>query len=182
MVVLTVLANWIRHILNSCDFIAQVSLICLYGCLLNSIGWVQWPRMRQREAVFESGREVQGMHGRHGRQGTRYGSFSKHMHEHAYMYRVNVPNLAQVPNWRSLVKTSLELQSCPLFQISWRPKNLLGLLPWVKSMNLKEGTRLQLQRRFYQTCAKLGTFTLHNRHSTQEQDNGSFIKYYVGNV
>jgi hypothetical protein len=32
--------------------------------------------------------------------------------------RVNVPNLAQVPNWRSLVKTSLELQSCPLFQIN----------------------------------------------------------------
>jgi hypothetical protein len=32
--------------------------------------------------------------------------------------RVNVPNLAQVLNWRSLVKTSLELQSCPLFQIN----------------------------------------------------------------
>jgi hypothetical protein len=31
--------------------------------------------------------------------------------------RINVHNLAQVANWRSLVKTSLELQLCPLFQI-----------------------------------------------------------------
>jgi hypothetical protein len=31
-------------------------------------------------------------------------------------------------------------------------QNLLGLLPLVKSVNLKEGTRLQLQRRFYQTA------------------------------
>jgi hypothetical protein len=39
-----------------------------------------------------------------------------------------------------------------LFQINRRPKNPLGLLPLVKSVNLKEGTRLQLQRRFYQTA------------------------------
>jgi hypothetical protein len=71
----------------------------------------------------------------------------------AGVIRVNVPNLAQVPNWRSLVKTSLELQSCPLFQINRRPKNPLGLLPLVKSINLKEGTRLQLQRCFYQTAS-----------------------------
>jgi hypothetical protein len=32
--------------------------------------------------------------------------------------RLNVPNLAQVVNWRSLIKMSLELQSCPLFQIN----------------------------------------------------------------
>jgi hypothetical protein len=32
--------------------------------------------------------------------------------------RVIVPNLAQVPNCRTLVKTSLELQSCSLFQIN----------------------------------------------------------------
>jgi hypothetical protein len=32
--------------------------------------------------------------------------------------RVNVHNLAQAVNWRSLVKTSLELQSRPLFQIN----------------------------------------------------------------
>jgi hypothetical protein len=37
---------------------------------------------------------------------------------------VNVPNLAQVPNWCSLVKTSLELQSCSLFQIN-RPTCIL---------------------------------------------------------
>jgi hypothetical protein len=76
-------------------------------------------------------------------------------------YRVNVPNLAKFPNWRSLVKTSLELQLCPLFQIN-RPKNPLGLLPLIKSFNFKEGTRWQLPRHFYQigTCAKLGTFTL----------------------
>jgi hypothetical protein len=36
--------------------------------------------------------------------------------------RVNVHNLVQAANWRSLVKTSLELQSCPLFQINRRPK------------------------------------------------------------
>jgi hypothetical protein len=35
---------------------------------------------------------------------------------------VNVHNLVQVADWRSLVKTSLELQSCPLFQINRRPK------------------------------------------------------------
>jgi hypothetical protein len=34
-----------------------------------------------------------------------------------------VHNLAQAANWRYLVKTSLELQSCPLFQINRRPKS-----------------------------------------------------------
>jgi hypothetical protein len=57
--------------------------------------------------------------------------------------RVNAHNLAQAANWRSLVKTSLELQSCPLFQINI-DQNPLGLLPLAKSINLKEGTRLQL--------------------------------------
>jgi hypothetical protein len=66
--------------------------------------------------------------------------------------RVNVHNLAQVANWRSLVKTFLELQTCPLFQINILDQNPLGLLPLVKSINLKEGTQLQLQRRFYQTA------------------------------
>jgi hypothetical protein len=31
--------------------------------------------------------------------------------------RVNVHNLAQAANWRSLVKTSLELQSCHLISV-----------------------------------------------------------------
>jgi hypothetical protein len=66
--------------------------------------------------------------------------------------RVNVHNLAQAANMRRLVKTSLELQSCPLFQINRLRQNPLGLWPLVKSINLKEGTRLQLQRRFYQTA------------------------------
>jgi hypothetical protein len=64
---------------------------------------------------------------------------------------VNVHSLAQAANWRSLVKTSLELQSCSLFQIKRLDQNL-GLLPLAKSIYLKEGTRLQLQRRFYQTA------------------------------
>jgi hypothetical protein len=58
--------------------------------------------------------------------------------------RVNVHNLAQVANWRSLVKTSLEMQSSPLFQINRLDQNPLGLLPLVKSINLKVGTQLQL--------------------------------------
>jgi hypothetical protein len=37
--------------------------------------------------------------------------------------RVNVHNLAQAANWRSLVKMSLELQSCSLFQINRRQKS-----------------------------------------------------------
>jgi hypothetical protein len=70
---------------------------------------------------------------------------------HVVCTRVDVHNLAQVANWPSLVKTSLELQSCPLYQINRLEQNPIGLLPLVKSINLKEGTRLQLQRRFYQT-------------------------------
>jgi hypothetical protein len=35
-----------------------------------------------------------------------------------FCLRVNVHNLTQVANWRGLIKTSLELQSCPLFQIN----------------------------------------------------------------
>jgi hypothetical protein len=66
--------------------------------------------------------------------------------------RVNVHNLAKAANWRSLVKTSLELQLCPLFQINRLDQNHLGLVPLVKSINLKERTQLQLQRRFYQTA------------------------------
>jgi hypothetical protein len=57
--------------------------------------------------------------------------------------RVNVHNLAQDANWRSLVK---RLWSC-----SFKLIDDQNLLPLVKSINLKEGTRLQLQRRFYQT-------------------------------
>jgi hypothetical protein len=63
------------------------------------------------------------------------------------LVRVNVHTI-----WRSLVKTSLKLQSCPLFHINRQPKNPIGLLPLVKSFNLKEETRLQLQRRFYMTA------------------------------
>jgi hypothetical protein len=63
-----------------------------------------------------------------------------------------VHNLEQAANWRSLVKTSLEQQSCPLSQINRLDQNPLGLLPLAKSINLKEGTRLQLQRCFYQTA------------------------------
>jgi hypothetical protein len=69
--------------------------------------------------------------------------------------------LAQIPNWRSLVKTSLTLQSCPLFQINRRPK-VTDLGDFTKGnrhrgffgrlLILKEGIRLQLQRRFYQTA------------------------------
>jgi hypothetical protein len=65
---------------------------------------------------------------------------------------LNVHNLAQAANWRSLVKK--RLWSCnrvPSFKLI-EDQNPLGLLPLVKSNNLKEGTRLQLQRHFYQTA------------------------------
>jgi hypothetical protein len=65
--------------------------------------------------------------------------------------RVNVHNLTQDADWRSLVKTSLGLQSCPLFQINRRPKSPRSVT-FGQVYNLKEGTRLQLQRRFYQTA------------------------------
>jgi hypothetical protein len=63
-----------------------------------------------------------------------------------------VHSLAQAANWCCLVKTSLELQSRPLFQINRLDQNPLGRLPLVKSINLKEETRLQLQRSCYQTA------------------------------
>jgi hypothetical protein len=71
----------------------------------------------------------------------------------AILSRVDVLNLAQTANGRGLTKSSLELQLCPLFQINRLDQNPLGLLPLVKSINFKEGTRLQLQRRFYQTAS-----------------------------
>jgi hypothetical protein len=75
------------------------------------------------------------------------------------LVRVNVPNVAQVPNWRSLVKTSLELQSCPLFQINTLDQNPLGLLPLVKCNNLKGGHDCSSKDVFtklrqFETCAK----------------------------
>jgi hypothetical protein len=52
--------------------------------------------------------------------------------------RVNVHNLAQAAN--------------PLFQINRLDQNPRGLLPLVKPIDFKEGTQLQLQRRFFQTA------------------------------
>jgi hypothetical protein len=61
--------------------------------------------------------------------------------------RVNVHNLAQAANWRSVVKTSLELQTCPLFlKLLYLTKGNRPRGVWSR------GARLQLQRRFYQTA------------------------------
>jgi hypothetical protein len=111
----------------------------------------------------------------------KYSFFSlKFLSENSWYFRVNVPNLTQVPNWHSLIKTSLELQLCPLFQINRQTKNPLGLWPSVKSITLKEETRLQLQGRFYQTapictCAKLGTFTLFQSHVNSLRSIGWYL-------
>jgi hypothetical protein len=62
-------------------------------------------------------------------------------------------------------------RKCYKIQKYKNTKNPLDLLPLVKSINLKEGTRLQLQRHFfYQTapicsCANLQKFTLPRRPS-----------------
>jgi hypothetical protein len=81
-----------------------------------------------------------------------------------------VHNLAQVAHWQSLVKTSLELQSRPLFfsssaifvpfQINRLDQNSLGLLPLVKSINLKEGTLIaEEERKRGHDCSSKDVFT-----------------------
>jgi hypothetical protein len=81
--------------------------------------------------------------------------------------RVNVPNLAQVSNWHSLVKTSLELQSWPLFQINRRPKNLLGLLPlslliWKRGLDCSSKDVFTRLRQFGHIYPSVTRYLKHN--------------------
>jgi hypothetical protein len=81
-------------------------------------------------------------------------------------YRENVHHLAQAANWCSLVKTSLDLQSCPLFQIYRRPKYPRSVYFWSSLLIWKRGHDCSSNNVFirlcqFATCAKLCTFTLH---------------------
>jgi hypothetical protein len=78
--------------------------------------------------------------------------------------RVNVHNLAQTANWRSLVKTSFELQSCLSFKLIDLTKGYRSRGFWSSLLIWKRGddcsskdvfTRL----RQFAACAKLCTFT-----------------------
>jgi hypothetical protein len=72
-----------------------------------------------------------------------------------------VHNLAQVANWRSLVKTSLELQSCILFQINRLDQRGFwsSLLIWKRGHDCSSKDVFTRLRQFA-ACAKLCTFTL----------------------